>query len=139
MARPVAYPSRCRIPGTTVLALPLLAATLCVLAGCAGQGPPEPARPSRAGLAQGRQLLAQYQCGSCHVIPDVAASRSTVGPTLAKFGRRSYIAGHVPNSVDALARWIIDPAAMAPGTAMPSMGVSAADAQAIAIYLHAQR
>jgi len=73
------------------------------------------------------------------VIPEVAAARSTVGPTLAAFGRRSYIAGHVPNGVDALARWIIEPAALAPGTAMPGMGVSPADARAMAIYLHAQR
>ena len=122
-----------------VLALPLLAATLCSVGGCAGEGPQEPAPPDRATLVHGRQLLAQYQCGSCHVIPEVAAARSTVGPTLAAFGRRSYIAGHVPNGVDALARWIIEPAVLAPGTAMPSMGVSPADARAMAIYLHAQR
>jgi len=139
MARPVVHLSPCRSTRMRTRALPLLAAWLAALGGCAGQGPPEPTQPDRTSLAHGRHLLAQYQCGSCHVIPDVAAARSTVGPTLAAFGRRSYIAGHVPNGVDALARWIIEPAAFAPGTAMPSMGVAPDDARAMAIYLHAQR
>lgn len=81
-------------------------------------------------------MLAQYQCGSCHMIPDVAAARGTVGPSLADFRQRSYIAGHVPNTRDALARWIVEPKALAPGTSMPSMGVSLQDAQDMAAYLH---
>ena len=83
--------------------------------------------------------MAHYQCGSCHVIPDVAAARGTVGPSLAAFGRRSYIAGHVPNQHAALVRWIVEPKALAPDTAMPSMGVSLADATDMAVYLHALR
>ena len=108
-----------------------------MLAAC---GPPAP-QADQWGMAadaqRGRQLLAQYQCGSCHVIPEVAAARGQVGPGLAAFGRRSYIAGHVPNNVDALAHWIVEPAALAPGTAMPSMGVSMADARDMAVFLHA--
>ena len=136
MPSPATHHGRRRTTGVLLHALPLITA---VLGGCAGDGPQEPVPPDRASLAHGRQLLAQYQCGSCHVIPEVAAARGRVGPTLAGFGRRSYIAGHVPNDADALARWIIDPAALAPDTAMPSMGVSAADARAMATYLHAQR
>ena len=86
--------------------------------------------------ARGKQLLAQYQCGSCHTIPGVAASRGTVGPTLQAFGRRSYIAGNVPNQPAALARWIVDPKALIPATTMPAMGVSPIDARAMAAYLH---
>jgi cytochrome c len=88
-------------------------------------------------VARGKLLLAQYQCGSCHQIPDVAAARGTVGPSLDSFGRRSYIAGQIPNRSNALARWIVDPAAMKPGTAMPAMGVSEADALDMAAYLYA--
>jgi len=84
---------------------------------------------------RGQRLLAQYQCGSCHAIPGVAAARGEQGPTLQAFGRRSYIAGHLPNQPDTLARWIVAPSALVPDTAMPSMGVSPADARDMAAYL----
>ena len=51
------------------------------------------------------------------------------------WGRRSYIAGRLPNRPEVLAQWIAAPQALVPGTAMPSMGVSPADAQAMAAYL----
>ena len=116
---------------------PLALLVLAVLAaGCT---------PGESGLAferappaqreRGRLLLAQYQCGSCHTIPDVQAARGRTGPTLAAFGRRSYIAGQVPNSPDALVRWIVAPATVVPGTLMPAMGVSPDDARDMAAYL----
>ena len=88
---------------------------------------------------RGRLLLAQYQCGSCHVIPDVVAARGTLGPTLAGFGRRSYIAGELPNLSDNLVRWIVQPRALVPDTTMPSMGVSVEDARHMAAFLHGLR
>ncbi|WP_257624897.1 c-type cytochrome [Variovorax boronicumulans] len=92
-------------------------------------------RAAPAQIARGQQLLAQYQCGSCHAVPGAAIARGRVGPPLDGFGRRSYIAGHVPNGPEALARWIEAPAALVPDTTMPSMGVSPADARDIAAYL----
>ena len=89
--------------------------------------------------ALGRRLLAQYQCGSCHVIPDVAAARGTLGPSLQSFGRRSYIAGEVPNRTDSLVRWIMEPRTLVPDTTMPSMGVSVEDARHMAAFLHGLR
>ena len=86
--------------------------------------------------ARGKRLLAQYQCGNCHTIPGVPASRGSAGPTLQAFSRRSYIAGNVPNQPEALAQWIVEPQALVPNTTMPSMGVSRADAVAMAAYLH---
>ena len=77
----------------------------------------------------------QYQCGSCHTIPGVAAARGVQGPSLEAFGKRSYIAGHIPNRAEALARWISAPQSLVPDTAMPSMGVAAADARDMAAYL----
>lgn len=88
-----------------------------------------------AGVERGRRLLAHYQCGSCHAIPDVPGSRGRIGPTLHRFGLRSYICGEIPNRPDTLARWIEEPAAVVPGTAMPDMGASAADARDMAAYL----
>lgn len=99
---------------------------LCACTVANGQG---------AGVARGQQLLARYQCGSCHVIPGVAASRGQFAVSLASFGRRSYIAGRVANQPEMLARWIAAPASVVPGTLMPDMGVSAADARDMAAYL----
>jgi len=86
-------------------------------------------------IERGKILLAQYQCGSCHAIPGIPGAKGEVAQPLRAWGRRSYVAGRLPNRPDVLARWIVDPQAMVPGTAMPSMGVSLADAQHIAAYL----
>lgn len=95
--------------------------------------PHDHATPQR--IARGQQLLAQYQCGSCHAIPGVSGAGGTIGPTLTAFGKRSYIVGQVPNGADALARWIADPKAVVPGTIMPAMGASPDEALAMAAYL----
>jgi len=92
-----------------------------------------------AGIERGQRLLAQYQCGSCHAIPEVPGSRGRVGPPLDGFGLRSYIAGEIPNRPDTLARWIEEPASLVPGTLMPDMGASEADARDMASYLSALR
>ena len=117
----------------------VLVCTSALLGAC------EPAAPQAQNwrlspqAQRGRLLVDQYQCGSCHAIPEVAAANGSVGPALGGFGQRSYIAGHVPNNPEALAHWIMDPQALAPGTAMPSMGVPLKDARAMAAFLHALR
>ena len=98
-----------------------------------------PDAPSEHRVEAGRALLAQYQCGSCHVIPGVRAARGNFGPTLEAFGVRAYIAGEIPNTAPLLKRWLQEPSALVPGTLMPAMGVSDADAQAMAAYLLALR
>ena len=113
-------------------------AACAALAGCGfrvGDLPLPHDHASAQQVAQGKRLLTQYQCGSCHVVPDAPMARGQDGPPLEGFGRRSYIAGHVPNNPDALARWIASPESLVPGTPMPSMGVSPEDARAIAAYL----
>jgi len=84
---------------------------------------------------RGARLLSQYQCGSCHAIPDVAGSQGRVGPTLAGLHRRSYLAGQVPNTPALLVRWLQAPQALVPGTTMPDMGVPEADARDMAAHL----
>lgn len=113
--------------------------SLLVLYGTGATANAQNTAPAGAGGAansvRGQQLLAQYQCGSCHAIPGVPAASGKLGPTLQAFGKRSYIAGQIPNRPDALIRWIVEPASLVPGTIMPSMGVSVADARAMAAYL----
>lgn len=98
--------------------------------------PAPPASATPPGNAErGQRLLAQFQCGACHQIPDVPAARSHMGPSLANMGKQSYIAGQFPNQPETLVRWIVDPQAMQPGTLMPAMGVSADQARDMAAYL----
>lgn len=97
------------------------------------------ATATAADAERGRRLAERYHCGACHVIPDVPAARGRTAVSLAGFGRRSYIAGRLPNEPRLLERWLIEPAALVPGTAMPAMGVSAVDARDMAAYLRSLR
>ncbi|HEY0584805.1 MAG TPA: c-type cytochrome [Pseudoduganella sp.] len=114
-----------------------LVALVLPLALCACQ-PRKPYPPAGEGgdPRRGRALLAQFQCGSCHHIPDVEAARGKAAPSLAEFGLRSYIAGRWPNRQANLVRWISSPRSMDPATLMPDMGVSDEDARHIAAYLY---
>jgi cytochrome c len=106
---------------------------LLALSAC---GRREPAPPAvRGDPLLGARLVDQFQCGACHTIPAIPAAQGRAGPTLAAFGRRSYIAGSIPNQSDLLARWLVNPAALKPGTAMPAMGVSDVEARHMAAYL----
>jgi cytochrome c1 len=50
----------------------------------------------------------------------------------------TYPNGVVPNnSIDDLAKWIQNPQALKPGTAMPTLGLSQDEATAAAAYLYA--
>ena len=89
--------------------------------------------------ARGGRLISQYQCGACHAIPGVAAARGREGPPLQAFGRRSYIAGRVPNTLHNLARWIERPSALVPSTTMPDMGVPPQDARDMAAWFWQQQ
>lgn len=126
-----------RLASALHLAAPALLGAAGLLAGC---GRPEPADPRftavpGADAARGRLLAERYQCGRCHVVPGVPAAAGRIGPTLEHFGLRSYIAGQVPSGPDTLPRWIEHPQALVPGTAMPDLGVTRADARDIAAYL----
>lgn len=115
-----------------------LCTVLFLLAGC-GRDEPQAPRVAGGDADRGRALMAQYQCGACHAIPEVAAARGTAGPSLADFWQRSYIAGRIPNLPDPLVAWIVNPPAMVPGTRMPAMGVSEADARHMAAALYASQ
>jgi cytochrome c len=96
-------------------------------------------QPPPTEVQRGKLLMSQYHCGSCHAIPDVPAARGTVAVSLESFGRRSYIAGRWPNDDEHLVRWLMNPQAMVPGTLMPTLGVSADEAKAMAAYLRSLR
>lgn len=111
-----------------------LALGVCALAACGDK--PAPREVAGGDAKLGKQLVEQYQCGSCHVIPGARAAQGRVGPSLAAFGQRSYIAGSIPNLPEPLVNWLVDPPVMKPGTGMPNLSISPQDARHMAAYLY---
>ena len=85
---------------------------------------------------RGPSAIAHYRCGGCHDIPSVTGAQGTIGPPLAQFGGRAYIAGERRNTPENLIAWIMHPHAIEPKTAMPEMAVTETDARDIAAYLY---
>lgn len=118
-----------------IRALGAFACAAACMAGCGAAGAEDPR--SRVGdPAAGRLAIREHGCGACHTIPGVAGPRGIVGPPLEAWSRHVYIAGVLPNEPELLVRWIVDPPALVPGTAMPAMGVSEREARDIAAYLY---
>ncbi len=112
----------------------LLPAVLA-MSGCGGGSGDVPA--VRGGDPdRGRAALARWECGVCHLIPGVRGAQSHVGPPLDHYRHRVYIAGKFPNTPEMLVRWLVDPPALAPGTAMPAIGVGEREARDMAAYLY---
>ncbi|HEV2618939.1 MAG TPA: hypothetical protein VGU23_03260 [Acidobacteriaceae bacterium] len=85
--------------------------------------------------ASAPDLMIHYGCPTCHVIPHVPGAVGKVGPSLDDLAQRSYLAGTLQNSPNNLIHWIQHPQQIHPGTAMPEMGVTSADAARIATFL----
>ena len=86
--------------------------------------------------ALGRDKLRRYGCISCHEIPGVTGANGLVGPPLGGIASRMFIAGVLPNQPGNMTKWIMNPPAVDPKTAMPNMGVNPKDASDIAAYLY---
>lgn len=117
----------------------LLTAGLCLLlAGCHDQ-PQVNGAPARAAFtgdpARGKAAMEKRGCIACHAIPGIANPGSNVGPPLDKMARRAYIAGVLPNTPADMVRWLRDPPAVDPQTAMPAMGIGETEAKDMAAYL----
>ena len=121
--------------GRRPAAVVVLAGLLAI--GCSEGEPPLQVPDGDA--VRGVAAIRRHGCGGCHVIPGVAEARGRVGPSLAGFAARPYIAGALPNRPLDLIGWIRDPQAVHPGTLMPGLGVSPADARDIAAHLYRLR
>jgi cytochrome c len=132
------------LPMTVGRRLPvLLLALLAAGAATACGGDPRPSEHASlvpGGDPQaGRAALRSYGCTSCHTVPGVRGARALVGPPLTRWSQRRYVAGRAVNDPETLMRFIRDPQAVSPGTAMPELGVTAEDARHIAAYLYTLR
>ncbi len=111
----------------------------------------DPDRPDAARITHATRLFVQH-CARCH---SVDSRIQTSGPNLAHFGGRTTLAaGWMDNEPEQLKRWILEPHRVKPGNYMWSgfpdpanpravqmeglrdAGLSEADAEALAAYLH---
>jgi cytochrome c len=107
----------------------------CLLLGACGDVRRVPPVPG-GNAENGRLLLRQFGCGSCHEIPGVAAAQGKVGPPLAGIASRAYIAGVLPNTPERMTAFIRHPQQADPRTAMPDLGVNEHHARDMVTYLY---
>jgi cytochrome c2 len=114
-----------------------LAPSLVQLAACK---PPPDERHYMPGAdaANGKAAIERAGCASCHTIPGISWPRGKVAPHLEGLTHRALIAGRLPNRPDLLAAFLRDAPSLVPGTAMPAMPVSEAEARDIAAFLYQQ-
>src|SRR6185295_19205414 len=117
----------------------VLALASALTAGWAGRHARADAFTPPSSMARGRSYIEQWGCGSCHTIPGIRSAAGVVAPPLTAFARRSFIGGEVANTPENLVRWLMDPQAIEPGTAMPNLGVSDPVARDMATYLYSLR
>jgi cytochrome c2 len=126
-------------PSLTIVASALRLAMAALAVGAAGcrDAPSDRAQFVPGGDPErGRNLVATYGCGGCHHVPGVPGAYGGVGPSFVGFADRAFIAGSLRNEPAQVVEWIRFPQRLRPGTAMPTLGVTEADAGDIAAYLY---
>jgi cytochrome c2 len=97
--------------------------------------------PAPAGNSErGRQLIAQYACNVCHVVPGTQGPQGRLGPSLAGVASRPAISnGTVRNTPENLRQFITNPSSFNPQSSMPPIPLPDADAQDITAFLSTLR
>ena len=88
-----------------------------------------------ADIAAALELFKARACTGCHIAPGIPEAVGTVGPNLTGLAFRPQVAGVMDMSGENLAKWIRNPPAEKPGTAMPPLGLSDSDIQTLVDWL----
>ena len=97
----------------------------------------QPREPQPTGnVERGKMLVAQYGCNVCHITPGIDGPQGALGPSLAGVASRPMISnGTVQNTPENLIKFVQNPAALNPASAMPPSGLTPADAPDVVAYL----
>jgi len=104
------------ILGATALMHRVAIAMTFALSGCERHAAASYWAISGAHADRGPALIEEYGCAACHTVAGVATARGLVGPPLAQFGHRAYIAGVLSNNPDNLVKWLRFPQSISPAT-----------------------
>jgi cytochrome c1 len=113
-----------RIPAAALAALILVLATPVRGAGLSDEA------------KRGRSAIERHGCAACHVIPGVSNPGSHVGPSLDRIATRGYIGGVLANTPENMLRWLRDPPAVDPRTAMPKIPMTEQETRDMSAYLY---
>jgi cytochrome c len=129
-----------------------VAAAGCASAGIGGKPPePTPRVPTAGAPAArltpvpglpgdpeaGRRAFLATGCGGCHTLASVDGAAGLAGPILTNVVLRPTLAGErIPMSPETMTRWLLNPAAVKPGTTMPNVGLDEQEARDLTAYLY---
>ncbi len=105
---------------------------MVLLAACKKESAPAPI----GNVVNGKQLVQQYGCTSCHDIPNVTGAHGMVGPSLEHLAARPIVAGKLPNTPDNLINYLQNPQSADPANAMPNLGLTPEQSRDIAAFLY---
>jgi len=105
---------------------------LLLLAACKR---PEAASPTAGDANRGKQLIEQYGCNTCHIVPGIDGPKGMVGPSMEHIASRQIIAMKLPNTPANLTAYIQNPQMTDPQNAMPNLGIKPDEARDITAYL----
>ena len=117
----------------TLAILKRLLPILLLLAACKRS---ESAAPAAGDANRGKQLIEQYGCNSCHIIPGIEGAKGMVGPSLDHVASRPIIATKIPNSQANMTAYIQNPQMTNPENVMPNLGVKPDEARDMVAYLY---
>lgn len=89
--------------------------------------------------ARGKQIVMQYGCTSCHIIPGVDGPRGEVGPSLEHVAIRQVLGGSLPNNPQNMTQYLQNPQMANPQNVMPNLGIKPEEARDIAAFLYTLR
>jgi cytochrome c oxidase subunit 2 len=98
-------------------------------------------QPANVGdaVSQGQRIFETTACINCHTVAGTVAN-GRFGPDLTHLMSRDTIAaGAARNTPENLRQWILDPAAIKPGSLMPAMQMSDPELDALTAYLETLR
>ncbi len=123
--------------GLTVRAL--LGALVLLPLGACKQPPDEIVTTQASAEERGLAAIKRAGCGACHEIRGIDWPHGRAGPSLTGFDDRTPIAGQLVNTPANLAAFIRNAPAAVPGSTMPPMPVTEAEARDIAAYLYSRQ
>lgn len=88
---------------------------------------------------RGEAVFVDHACGACHAIRAMQPAQGQVGPPLDGVAARAFLAGSLPNDPQHMTAWVRHPQALRPGSGMPEMGLTEAQARDVAAYLYTLR
>lgn len=109
----------------------ILSVAIALVAATPAHAAPKGSAAAASGAPSGETLFTRKGCIGCHSLKGHDGADGQLGPDLSKLAKERDKAF--------LVAWIQDPQAQKPGTAMPSLGLSVKEAEALADYLLRER